>query len=131
MAMPRKRQDIKVNNSNSLEALMQETYNDACGQIIDAQKVINEMVNAAEPEDVKDHAEIAGQRTNALKIKDSAIKIKLELAKLQNEIIKNEGNIGKVVTERVESSVSTDEFSNIREMLKKQIPEKIKAEYKL
>ena len=40
--MPRKkRQDIKVNNNDSLEGLLQETYNDACLQINDAQKEIN------------------------------------------------------------------------------------------
>ena len=39
--MPRKKkQDVKVNDTESLEGLMQETYNDACLQINDAQKTI-------------------------------------------------------------------------------------------
>ena len=42
--MPRKRkQDIKINNGDSLEGLLQEVYNDACGQINDANRIINEL----------------------------------------------------------------------------------------
>ena len=42
--MPRKKKtDIKVNSTSSLEALCQETYNDACLQINEAQKNINEL----------------------------------------------------------------------------------------
>jgi hypothetical protein len=117
--MPRKKkQEIRVNDSSSLESLMQETYNDACGQILDAQKTINEMANAAEPEDVTDYTNLASQRTNALKIKDSAIKIKLELAKLQNEILKNNGDVNKTVSEN-STTATIDDYSVIREMLKK------------
>ena len=117
--MPRhKKQSIRVNDSSSLESLMQETYNDACGQIIDAQKTINEMSNAAEPEDVTDYTNLASQRTNALKIKDSAIKIKLELAKLQNEILKNNGDVSKTIKEN-STTATVDDYSVIREMIKK------------
>ena len=65
--MPRKkRQKIKTNSNESLESLLQETYNDACVNIIDAQRTINEMVNSAEPEDIDDLTKIAKEKTNAL-----------------------------------------------------------------
>jgi hypothetical protein len=116
--MPRKKkQSVKVNNSESLENLMQETYNDACGQILDAQKTINELTNAADPEDVADLSSIAKERTNALKIKDSAIKIKLEIAKLQSDIIKHNGDVDKGVESHSGGAASTDDFETIRKMI--------------
>jgi hypothetical protein len=117
--MRKTKQAIKVNDSSSLESLMQETYNDACNQIIDAQKTINEMTIASEPEDVNDYTNIANQRTNALKIKDSAIKIKLELAKLQNEILKHSNDGDTTTKERSGGSATTDDFSTVRAMLEK------------
>ena len=117
--MPRKKkQDVKVNNTDSLEGLMQETYNDACLQINDAQKTINELSSSAQPADVDDLTKIAKEKGNLLKVKDSAIKIKLELAKLQSDIIKNRGDVESAVSERSNGSASLKDFKSIREMLK-------------
>jgi len=117
--MPRKKkQDVKVNNTDSLEGLMQETYNDACLQINDAQKTINELATSATPTDVDDLTKIAKEKGGLLKIKDSAIRIKLELAKLQSDIIKNRGDAETAITERSKGSASLSDFKSIREMLK-------------
>lgn len=113
------KQTVRVNDSKSLESLMQETYNDACGQIVEAQKVINEMTTGSEPEDVRDYTDIASQRTNALKIKDSAIKIKLELAKLQNEVLKHNSNIGNPIKEQSEGVATLNDFDTVRELLRR------------
>ncbi len=119
--MPRKKkQDVKVNNTESLEGLMQETYNDACLQINDAQRTINELAASATPTDVDDLTKIAKEKGGLLKIKDSAIRIKLELAKLQSDIIKNSGDIETTLNERTQGSASFDDFKSIREMLKNQ-----------
>lgn len=117
--MPRKRkQDVKVNNVDSLEGLMQETYNDACLQINDAQRTINELSISAAPTDVEDLTKIAKEKGGLLKIKDSAIRIKLELAKLQSDIIKNKGNSEAAINEMSDGKVSVNDFKSIREMLK-------------
>jgi hypothetical protein len=117
--MPRKRKtDVKVNNNDSLESLMQETYNDACLQISDAQKTINELATSVTPLDVDDHTKIAKEKGGLLKIKDSAIRIKLEIAKLQNDILKNKGDVDSAVSERSNGSASLSDFKTIREMLK-------------
>jgi hypothetical protein len=117
--MPRKRkQDVKVNDTESLEGLMQETYNDACLQINDAQKTINELATSANPTDVDDLTKIAKEKGGLLKIKDSAIRIKLELAKLQSDIIKNRGDVDSAISERSQGSASLKDFKSIREMLK-------------
>lgn len=117
--MPRKKkQQIKTNNTTSLEGLLQETYNDACAVINDTQRTINEMSNAAEPVDVDDLTKLAKEKTNALKVKDSAIKIKLEIAKLQNDIIKHSGNAEAAITERSGGEVTMDDFKAVRQMIK-------------
>jgi hypothetical protein len=117
--MPRKKkQDVKVNNNESLEGLMQETYNDACLQINDAQRTINELSASATPADVDDLTKIAKEKGNLLKVKDSAIRIKLELAKLQSDIIKNRGDVDSAVSERSNGAASLNDFKSIREMLK-------------
>jgi hypothetical protein len=117
--MPRKKkQDVKVNNVDSLEGLMQETYNDACLQINDAQKSINELSASANPEDVDDLTKIAKEKGGLLKVKDSAIRIKLELAKLQSDILKNKGDVDATIQQRTDGKASLDDFKSIREMLK-------------
>ena len=117
--MPRRRkQDIKINDSDSLTGLIQETYNDACAQINDAQRTINEMSTGAAPTDVDDLTKLAKGKTDALKIKDSAIKIKLEIAKLQNEIIKHKGDVDKAITSASEGKASLSDFKSIREFIK-------------
>jgi len=117
--LPRKKkQDVKVNNTDSLEGLIQETYNDACLQISDAQKTINELAASATPIDVDDHTKLAKEKGGLLKIKDSAIRIKLEIAKLQSDIIKHRGNEDSAVSERSNGGASLSDFKSIREMLK-------------
>lgn len=118
--MPRKKkQEIRVNDSESLENLMQETYNDACSQLLDAQRTINEMSNATDPEDVSDYSLIAKEKTNALKIKDSAIKIKLEIAKLQSDILKHSGDLNKAISDNSSGSATLDDFDTVRAMITK------------
>lgn len=116
--MPRKKkQDVKVNDVESLEGLMQETYNDACLQINDAQRTINELATSATPQDVEDLTKIAKEKGGLLKVKDSAIRIKLELAKLQSDIIKNRGDAETAIQERTDGKASLSDFKSIREML--------------
>lgn len=116
--MPRKKkQQIKLDDTNALEGLLQEVYNDACANMNAAQNNINEMSNAAEPEGVDDLTKIAKEKTSALKVKDSAMKLKLEVAKLQSDIIKNSGNAGKAIEERTGGKVSLSDFKAVRKMM--------------
>lgn len=111
-----KKQKIEVNNSDSLQSVMQEVYNNACNQIKDAQTVVNELTSGSTPEDVDDITKIAKAKTDALKIKDSAIKIKLDLGKLQSDIIKYSGNAIKAIENNPEV-VGNDAFDKIRKMI--------------
>ena len=117
--MPRKKkQEIKVNNTASFEGLIQETYNDACLQILDTQRTINELSSSAIGMDVDDHTKIAKEKGNLLKVKDSAIRIKLEVAKIQSDIIKHSGDVNAVISERSNGEASISDFKAIREMIK-------------
>ena len=53
-----------------------------------------------------------------MKAKDSAIKIKLEVAKLQSDILKNGGDAGAAIVERSQGVATQDDFKSVREMLK-------------
>jgi hypothetical protein len=117
--MPRKKkQHVKVNNTTSLEGLMQEVYNDACSQITDAQRTINVLTTSTTPEDVEDATKIAKAKTDAQKIKDSGVKIKLEVAKLLSDIIKHSGNLEKAIESNSDGMANLGDFKSIRAFLK-------------
>ena len=125
--MPRKKkQDVKINDATSLEGLLQETYNDACLQITEVQSVINELstnVNAETGRQdndltIEDLTKIAKEKGGLLKVKDSAIRTKLDIARLQSDIIKNSGNAEVAVAERSEGKASLDDYKSVREWLK-------------
>ena len=123
--MPRKKKhDVKVNSTESLEGLMQETYNDACLQISDAQSTINELSSSVPQTelDVDDLTKIAKEKAGLLKVKESGIRIKLEIAKLQSDLIKNRGDVDATLSERSTGSASLNDFKSIREMLKNNKP---------
>jgi len=116
----KKKQQITVNNIDSIQGLMQEVYNDSCAQINDVQRAINELSNSTIAETVDDITKIAREKTNGYKVKDSAIKVKLEVAKLLNDIVKHNGNIDDVETSRVSNGSPTlEEFSRLRSIMKK------------
>ena len=114
MRQRRKKQVIKLDNFNALEGLMQETYNNACSQIIEANDIIKILTNDTEPEVVEDYAKIAKEKTSALKVKDSAIKIKLDLAKLQKEYL---GKVNNKMDVNETVPVTDDDFERIRKEL--------------
>ena len=117
--MPRKQKtDIKLNNNNSLEGLMQETYNDACLLITSAQAEINQLTVGVTPADIDEMTKLAKEKNGFLKTKDSAIKIKLEIAKLQSDIIKRDGDAEAAITERSNGKASLSDFKSIRELIK-------------
>lgn len=117
--MPRrKKQDIKLNDTSSLEGLVQEIYNDACLQITESQNTINELSVNAIGENVGEHTQIAKEKGTLLKVKESGIRLKLEVAKLQSDIIKHSGNVENAVSERSQGTASINDFKSIRDMLK-------------
>jgi len=117
--MPRKKKyKVRLNNIENLETLMQEVYNDSNFQINEAQRAINEMTTGSMPEDVNDLTSITRERANLLKIKDSSIKIKLDLAKLENEIIKANGSVSEGLESHIGESADATDFKVVRDIIK-------------
>ena len=123
--MPRKKkQQIKLNDSESVEGLLQEVYNEACGNINSAQREINKLDAAAEPQDVDDHTKVAKAKEGFLKVKDSGIKIKLETAKIQVGVMKENGNVEKAIGDYSGNAPSKDEMADIRKLILKRNQDK-------
>lgn len=114
----KKKYKVRLNNVENLETLMQEVYNDTNFQINEAQRAINEMANASEPEDVNDLTSITREKANLLKIKDSSIKIKLDLAKLENEIIKANGSVSEGLESHIGDAADKADFKAVRDIIK-------------
>ena len=115
----KKKLKIKLNDNDSLESLMQEVYNDSCLQINDSQKIVNELANMIHTESVDDLTKITREKSNALKIKETAIKLKLESGKLMSEIIKNHGDVLSGAEAYNEGNkVDNDNFAKIHELIK-------------
>jgi hypothetical protein len=127
--MPRPtRTKVKVNNIPSLEGVLQEVYNEACSNIKDAQKTINELFTSTEPNDVDDHAKIAKAKTDLIKEKTSNVKLKLEVARLQNETIKHAGDMNANIGDQSANNIKTQDFSEIRRMIEAKMKEQEEQE---
>lgn len=96
----KKRFKVKLNSLDKIEELLQEQYNDADKNIVEAQNQINKIINSVdlnnEIADAK--AKIAKAINDFIKTKDAAIGRKLEIAKLMTEIHKYNGNVNTVVS---------------------------------
>lgn len=116
----KRKQVIKLNNSESLQGLMQESYNDAVGQIFQLQNSINEIALSVKPEDVDDVSKIAREKSNMFKLKDSAIRIKLEVGKIMADLLKHDGKVEKseLVSIANNEAPTTNELDEIREYIK-------------
>ena len=115
----RKKTKLKLNDINSLEGLLQETYVDACNQISNAQNVIDVLITTTEPQDVDDITKIAKEKISALKAKDSGIRIKIEIGKLMNEVIKHNGSVEDAIDSRVsQGSTSVEGYNDLRAWIK-------------
>lgn len=122
--MARKKSTIKASDKQSLESLMQETYFDACSLSKEAQNNINKLKRATNPETTDDYTKIAKEITSALKVKESGAKLKLELIKIQNDMIKNGQSVEEVdeAIKSVTGGAKPDfrDFKQIRDIVNSQ-----------
>ena len=86
---------IELNSSENLKNLLQETYELADAQLIQAQNEINKLSNSTNLQDeIMDAKQKYSKAINDyLSIKDKAIGKKLDIAKMLSEIIKHNGNV--------------------------------------
>lgn len=118
--MPRKIKQINVEDKQSLEALLQEAYVDACKLENETQKTVNRIKRAPTPETMDDYAKQAKEITSALKLKESAVKLKLEVAKLQKDFISKNGVEEEVIKTQETGKVDFNDFEQIRNLVQAQ-----------
>lgn len=115
--MARIKSTIKASDLQSLESLMQETYYDACGIMKDAQNNINRLKRGVDPETTDDHTKVAKEITSALKVKESSAKLKLEIIKIQNDVIKSGKPVETIEREISSAKVNPKDFDKIRDLI--------------
>lgn len=101
MGVTSKRYKVKLNSVEKVEELLQETYNQACQQIVTIQEEMNKLsqstILANEITDAK--TKYAKAMNDFIANKDKAIGRKLEIAKFMGDILKYNGDIEKSVNE--------------------------------
>lgn len=98
-----KQYKVKLNSVDKVEELLQEIYNESVRQINQIQNEIDKLTNStnlgSETMSMEDKAKYSKAIHDYLGDKEKAIKQKLEVAKLMNEVIKNNGNINDTLND--------------------------------
>jgi len=115
------RYKIELNSAENVRDLLQETYRLADEQIVQAQTEINKLSNATmlQEETIEGKAKYAKAINDYMGMKDKAIKVKLDIAKLLTEIMTHNGNV-KSAMEDGESHLRTSFDPNrLQEVIEK------------
>lgn len=120
MARVNKKYKVRLNSSENIEELLQETYNQACQQINLIQEEMNKLANStvlsSEITDVR--VKYAKAMNDFIVNKDKAIGRKLEIAKFLGEVMKYNGDLSKTVTENENNfSNGTLDWDEIKKMV--------------
>lgn len=120
---------IDVNNAQSLKDLLQEVYNLANEQIVQAQNEINKLSVATqlseEPMDAR--SKYAKSINDYLSIKDKAISKKIDIAKILSDVLNHNGDV-KGALESNEQALGTMSFDleEIKKVVDDSLQEKTK-----
>lgn len=110
---------VELNSSENLKNLLQETYELADAQLIQAQNEINKLSNSTNLQDeIMDAKQKYSKAINDyLSIKDKAISKKLDIAKMLSEIIKYNGNVENALNDSQAQKNTSFNFDKIRELI--------------
>ncbi len=120
---------IDVNNAQSLKDLLQEVYNLANEQIVQAQNEINKLSVATqlseEPMDAR--SKYAKSINDYLSIKDKAISKKIDIAKILSDVLNHNGDVKGALesNEQALGSMSFD-LEEIKKVVDDSLQEKTK-----
>lgn len=110
---------IKINSLDNLRDLLQECYDLADTQIVQAQNEINKLANSTRLQDeiMESKSKYAKAINDYLKIKNDAISRKLEIGKLLSEVIKHNGSLEDTVKDKEATKGMSFDFSKIRDIV--------------
>lgn len=110
---------VKLNSVEKVEAILQEVYDDSMRQLFLIQTKINELEQSTnlvdETLDMK--AKYAKAMHDYITDKEKAIGRKLDVSKLMSEILKSNGDIEKVLSDKDIIGNLDDEFEKARQSL--------------
>ena len=122
---------IKLDDSTKVEELGQEIYNDLNSQMNLINNKMNELVNSTPISGdvtVYDKTTLTNSVANLIKLKDSTIRAKLDLAKMMKETNKKTGDLEK---EEKTTSQSKFSFDKMKEFIENNNKGGKSEEYKL
>ena len=108
---------IKLNNIDKIEALLQETYDLACQQNTRIQEEINKIVNSTNLSalDIDGKEKYAKAINNYIALQQKSITQKLDIAKLMDEVVKQNGDVKNAVEKTKQASF---DLSQLRKLAK-------------
>lgn len=111
---------LKLNSPEKLEALLQEVYDDASRQINLIQDKITELTESTPLVDtpIESKAKYAKAIHDYITDKDKAQGRKIEISKLMGEILKANGDVGKVLQD--ESSMKNVDLDEVFKKMKEE-----------
>lgn len=92
---------IRLNSIEKIEQVLQETYDLTCKEIAEIQNEMNKLMNSTNLKDVPidDKVKYSKAMHDFVGDKTTAIKLKVEIAKLMAEIIKHNGDVKGAVND--------------------------------
>ena len=112
-----KKYSVKLNNVDKIEALLQETYDQACQQYTSIQNEINRLAGATTFKDLDiDGKEKYGKvMANYFTLQQKAIGQKFDIAKLMAEVVKHGGDV-KSAIDASKSTPTTLDLDKLRQL---------------
>lgn len=110
---------IKINNLDNLSDLLQECYELANTQIVQAQNEINKLANSTRLQDeiMDSKSKYSKAINDYLKIKNDALSRKIEISKILCEIYKHGGNVVETIKDKDATKGMSFDFSKIRDIV--------------
>jgi hypothetical protein len=120
---------IELNDLDNLRDLLQETYNLANEQIVQAQNEINKLSNATRLQDEAMDAKSKYSKAinDYLGMKDKAIAKKLDIAKILSDIYSHNGNVKDAFEEGSNIKAMDFNFDDIKKMVDESYQDKEKT----
>lgn len=91
--------NVKLNNVDKIEQLLQETYELACQQHVSIQNEINKIMNttAVNNLDIDGKEKYGKIMKEYFSLQQKSISLKMDVAKLMSEVLKHNGDVNKAL----------------------------------
>lgn len=112
-----KKYTVKLNSTEKIEALLQETYNQACQQHTMIQEEINRLANSTtfKDLDIEGKEKYGKTMSNYFTLQQKAIGQKFDIAKLMAEIVKHGGDV-KGAIDAAKTMPTTLDLDKLRQL---------------